>query len=412
MLLRGAVGVEVPATPALTFETTRTRGWEEKLWKTIAGLAEGEFRMKETADGVLTNKGKTGGPAAKAARLELWQRRDLDRLGDHLHERYRALIDAHGMTGQAAVVDHAFRWETDFPFRWSEGWSRNQSHEANERNVVCMIPGRNRGEAVIMADHYDTAYMEDVYEKERGGDGLRAAAAGADDNHSATTALLLAAETLLALSREGKLARDVWLVHLTGEEFPSDCLGARALAQALFERRLRFAAESGAIVDVSRVRVTGAYVLDMIAHNNDRDRDVFQIAPGEGVASARLARHAHLANERWNRQVEIWNQATERKGKGRAQRQEHGGKVPPPFAHLALRGEVRPEWDPRSSLYNTDGQIFSDVGIPVVLFMENYDISRTGYHDTADTMKNIDLDYAAALTAIAIETVAATASEP
>ena len=70
---------------------------------------------------------------------------------------------------------------------------------------------------------------------------------------------------------------------------------------------------------------------------------------------------------------------------------------------------MRVEWEPRSSLYNTDGQIFSDLGIPVVLFMENYDINRTGYHDTDDTMKNIDLDYAAALTAIAIETVTETA---
>ena len=405
----GPAGADANLETSLTFGGTHSRAFEEKLWKTIAGLCEGEFRMKETADGVLVNKGKTGGPAAKAVRLELAQRRDLERLGDHLHERYRALIGAHQMTGRAQVVDHAFRWETDFPFRWSEGWNRNQSHEMHERNIVLMIPGRNRGEAVIMADHYDTAYMEDVYESDRGGDGLRAAAAGADDNHSATTALLLAAETLLPLARDGKLERDVWLVHLTGEEFPSDCLGARALAQALVERRLRFAAESGAIVDVSRVRVTGAYVLDMIAHNNEHDRDVFQIAPGEGVASARLALQAHLANELWNRLAESWNQAPARNGKGRAQRMEHGAKVPPPFAHLPLRGEVRPEWDPRSALYNTDGQIFSDVGIPVVLFMENYDISRTGYHDTADTMKNIDLDYAAALTAIAIETVAATA---
>ena len=158
--------------------------------------------------------------------------------------------------------------------------------------------------------------------------------------------------------------------------------------------------------------MTGAYVLDMIAHNNEHDRDVFQIAPGEGVASARLALQAHLANERWNRQVELWNQAPERRGKGRAQR--HGARRPRSRRRsrtCALRGEVRPEWDPRSALYNTDGQIFSDVGIPVVLFMENYDISRTGYHDTADTMKNIDLDYAAALTAIAIETVAATACD-
>jgi len=46
----------------------------------------------------------------------------------------------------------------------------------------------------------------------------------------------------------------------------------------------------------------------------------------------------------------------------------------------------------RSTLYNTDGQIFSDVGVPVALFMENYDINRTGYHDSHDTMANIDLD--------------------
>jgi len=56
-------------------------------------------------------------------------------------------------------------------------------------------------------------------------------------------------------------------------------------------------------------------------------------------------------------------------------------------------------------------RIFYAVGVPVVLFMENYDISRTGYHDTHDTMKNIDLDYAAALTAIAIEAVAIMACE-
>ena len=38
--------------------------------------------------------------------------------------------------------------------------------------------------------------------------------------------------------------------------------------------------------------------------------------------------------------------------------------------------------------------------------MENYDISRTGYHDTNDTMKNIDLDYGAAVSAICIEAIA------
>jgi hypothetical protein len=79
--------------------------------------------------------------------------------------------------------------------------------------------------------------------------------------------------------------------------------------------------------------------------------------------------------------------------------------------HPRLFGEIRTAENPMSSLYNTDGQIFSDVGVPVVLFMENYDIDRTGYHDTKDTMANIDLDYGAALAAIAIETAARAAAE-
>ena len=159
------------------------------------------------------------------------------------------------------------------------------------------------------------------------------------------------------------------------------------------------------------MRVAGAFVLDMVAHNNDRDRDVFQIAPGEGAAAARLALRAHLANERWNRGVKLWNRSPERRGRGK--RVGSGAEVPKIAEHLALVGEIRPEWDPRSSLYNTDGQIFSDLGVPAVLFMEHYDINRRGYHDTEDTMANIDLDYAAALVAIAIETVAdcATAEE-
>ena len=70
----------------------------------------------------------------------------------------------------------------------------------------------------------------------------------------------------------------------------------------------------------------------------------------------------------------------------------------------------------RSSLFNTDGRIFSDMGIPVVLFvvlfMENYDLNRVGYHDTHDDISNIDLDYGSAVAAIAIESVAGAATEP
>ena len=77
---------------------------------------------------------------------------------------------------------------------------------------------------------------------------------------------------------------------------------------------------------------------------------------------------------------------------------------------LAVSGHVRVPSDPRSTLYNTDAQIFSDAGVPCVLFMENYDINRNGYHDTHDTMENIDLDYGAAVCAITIEAVARAAS--
>ena len=49
--------------------------------------------------------------------------------------------------------------------------------------------------------------------------------------------------------------------------------------------------------------------------------------------------------------------------------------------------------------------------MPVVLFMENYDINREGYHDTHDTMANIDLDYGSAVAAIAIESVARAAAD-
>ena len=390
-----------------------TRALEEQIWSTIAHLAHGEFIQKSNGDGITVNRGKTGGKAAKAAHVHVHDRNDLDALGDHLHARYRKLIEAAGMQGKAEVVDHVFRWETDFAFPWMEGWAANADKPA-ERNIVMMIPGKRRDQAVVMGDHYDTAYMEDVYYKESGGDMLRAPAAGADDNHSATTALLIAAERLLPLAKAGKLERDVWLIHLTGEEYPADCMGARALCQGLVERKLAFTAEDGSKREVGHVDVVGAFVLDMVGHNTERDRDVFQIAPGEGVGSAKLGRRALRANLAWNALAVQWNHDDkDRHGKHRAERmpddpKDHQHPPPPPFAHLALHGEVRVEWEPRSALFNTDGQIFSDLGIPVVLFMENYDISRKGY-DTHDTMANIDLDYCTAITAIAIETVADTA---
>jgi len=50
------------------------------------------------------------------------------------------------------------------------------------------------------------------------------------------------------------------------------------------------------------------------------------------------------------------------------------------------------------------------LGIPVVLLMEDHDIDRSGDHDSHDTMTGIDLDFGAALAAIAIKAVARAAA--
>ena len=398
----GAAGTAALQEQALTYHRTATRSFEAAYWRTIARLAFGAYVQKDNGDCALD-------PISQS--LVKHHHRDLEALGDHLLDYYRRLVAKHGMAGRAIVGDLPFRWETQFPFAWSGGWLGNQEGRLDERDLLVMIPGRDRHRAVIMADHYDTAYMEDCYEKARGGNGARLAAAGADDNHSATAALMLGAPVFFELSRAGRLAWDVWLVHLTGEEFPSDCMGARHLAQGIVERSLRVRRQGARKLDLSKVRIEGVYVLDMIAHNNDHDPDVFQISPGSGSDSLRLAYHAHRANAIWNASVPAWNGRAARRGCGRGQRIAEGKRLPATALHPSLYGEVRPPRDLRSSLYNTDGQIFSDAGIPAVLFMENYDINRVGYHDTHDNMTNIDLDYGAAVAAIAIEAVARVASD-
>jgi len=223
---------------------------------------------------------------------------------------------------------------------------------------------------------------------------------------------MLGAPIFLELSRAGRLASDIWLVHLTGEEFPADCLGARHFCQGVVEGHLRAHLADDQAADLSATRIRGVYLMDMIAHNNDRDRDIFQIAPGIGAESMWLAQQAQLATAMWNHGTLQWNRRGSRRGRGRGSRSAEAHTPPAIARHPALHAEVRLPSDPRSTLYNTDGQIFSDAGVPVVLFMENYDINRVGYHDSHDTMANIDLDYGAALAAIAIESVAIAATEP
>jgi hypothetical protein len=395
-------GTGVSPVAGHTFAFTARRSYEVNYWKKIAFLSEGRYTTKCNADYIDDEPTKKLLPHLS---------RDLDPLGDYLLAYYRRVVTKARMTGKALVGDLPFQWQTDFDFDWMHGWKKNQERVLHERDLIVVIPGRDRKRAVIFADHYDTAYMLDRYDPNYGGTGARLAAAGADDNHSATAALMQAAPIFLDMSRKKQLGCDVWLIHLTGEEFPADCLGARHLTQLLIEQRLKMRMADGRWRDLSKVRVQGVYVMDMVAHNNDKEPDVFQISPGTGRRSLWLAEQAHLANEAWNATCERLNQRAGRRGLGRGQRSRDGSHIPPPAAHLPLRGEVRLPINPRSTLYNTDGQVFSDAGVPVVLFMENYDINREGYHDTHDTMANIDLDYGAALTGIAIESVARAAND-
>jgi hypothetical protein len=384
-----------PAPEALTFGHTARRSFEVDYWNTIAFLSGGGYVNKNNADCVLDEPTRA---------VLTHPGRDLDSLGDYLLAYYTRLAAAHDMTRRVAIGELPFRWDTQYAFPWMGGWLKNQDGQAYERNLLIVIPGRDRRRAVLMADHYDTAYMYDHYEKEYGGNGARLAAPGADDNCSATAALMLGAVPFFELSRQGRLDCDIWLVHLTGEEYPAEGLGACRLCQWLVERTLKLRTLAGKWRDLSNVRIQGLYVLDMIAHNLDKDRDVFQISPGVSRESLWLAYQAHIANELWNRQAG-------RPKAPRGRRSRDGKTIPPLARQPRLRGEVRLPFDPRSTLYNTDGQQFSDVGIPVVLFMENYDIERVGYHDSHDNMALIDLDYGAALAAITIEAVARAATE-
>ena len=232
-----------------------------------------------------------------------------------------------------------------------------------QSNLIAILRGRlsTANRPVLLADHIDTALCEVSFAKT----GQRLSVPGADDNVSATAALLRAAAVLRELPRE----HDIWLVHLTGEEFPSDDLGARAFVQELLRRQKD---------------ITGLLLLDMIGHRPARGRE-FQLNPGglfeAGAASVRLAQLARALTGR---------------------------------AAAALTPRLVPLADLRNYLYNTDGLIFAESGYPVVLFnevMNRYEVARGGYHDLSDTAERLDLDYAVDIAKVAITTAAVLAQQ-
>jgi hypothetical protein len=225
-----------------------------------------------------------------------------------------------------------------------------------QANLIAVIPGAlpaGLNRPVLMGDHIDTAFCEDEYERT----GRRVSAPGADDNVSATAALLRAA----AILKDSKPLHDIWLVHLTGEEFPPDDLGAREFLARLMK---------------TKQDITGLVLMDLIGWRAGKD-DIFQVNPGDSRPSMSLAAEAFAA----------------------------AGAL-----KIRFRPKLRPRFDSRSYLYNTDGLIFSDAGYPVILLNEHMNrlenLNRVGYHHTTDTSLKIDWGYVTSVVKTAIETVA------
>jgi hypothetical protein len=222
-----------------------------------------------------------------------------------------------------------------------------------QTNLVAELPGTDPNLApLLIADHVDTAFDEDLAMK-----GIYLAVPGADDNATGTAALLRAAEVL----KDRDPRRTIWLVHFTGEEFPADDLGARALVSRML----------GEDQDLYAL-----LLIDMIGFAGTNERQ-FQLSAGNQdtslhVASVGLDAAADVAPE--------------------------------------LTPLLRTRYDDRSYLYNTDGIIFSENGYPVVLFNEylNYytRLMRAAYHDMGDTSDKVNFDYAVAITKVIIETAA------
>ncbi len=227
----------------------------------------------------------------------------------------------------------------------------------DQANLIARIPG-SRADAsrypVLIADHIDTAFTEDEFDRS----GKRVSAAGADDNASGVAGVLRAAEVL----KSSRPEYDIWLVHITGEEFPADDLGARRLLSQFLG---------------SGQDIRGLVLMDMIGYRSRNDA-VFQISVGESEASMNLGKIA-LASA---------------------------------FSTVdkSLKPKLRPRFDEHSYLYNTDGVIFSDSGYPVVLFNEhlNYheNLNRRGYHMTTDTTAKMDFFFAASIARVAVRTAA------
>jgi Zn-dependent M28 family amino/carboxypeptidase len=261
---------------------------------------------------------------------------DLERMVDYLEIRYAEL--------GIATQRQRFIWR-----------------EIPQSNLVAVIPGKDKNAPpVVLADHIDSAVAEDIYEKS----GQRVTTPGANDNSTATAMLLQAAKIL----RGAQPKRSIWLVHLTGEEFPAVDLGARHFLSEIMRRKQD---------------IYGVVITDFIGSHQPNLRR-FQISPTAVAGS------------------------------------EHFAALALDAAATMFPGDVEASYQPRdksrNSVFQTDLLEFEFRGFPGILFNEDMDYSHPetnnpNYHQSTDVVANIDLDFSAKVSKIAIETVLRMANE-
>ncbi|CAF3704066.1 unnamed protein product [Rotaria sp. Silwood1] len=234
-----------------------------------------------------------------------------------------------------------------------------------QANLIAYIPAGGSykcQEPVIFIDHIDTAFEEDTFVNT----GKRQSTQGADDNVSGLVALLQSA-SILKKTQE-KACRDIWLVHLTGEEYPAASLGVSHFLQQLF---------------IKKQPIHTAVIVDMIGHRVNRSDPIVQVNAGDSTKSLLMAELAL-------------------------------NYVYPQIKNDLILQNLQPvlrRWsDPFAYLYNTDGIRFVEYGFTCLLFNEhiNYheNFERVGYHDTLDTVDLIDFEYGQTVSQYAIATVA------
>ncbi len=242
-------------------------------------------------------------------------------------------------------------------------------------NLVVTVAG-DSPEAVLLADHYDVADKEpgdpanliqlsrdfglsqEQIDALTGTVKMGEGVPGADDNASATAALIEMAHLIKAERDRGmRFEKTIKLVHLVGEEMPSDCLGGRAY--------VRDAKKRGD-------EIAGVIVMDMIGVDREKTKTM-QISPGNSAASRAIA----------------------------AQAEKAVGEL-----GLDLNPVIRPFGSKQSYLHQTDGIIFSKAGYPVILLNEHmneeHDFYRVGYHDEFDVTALMDFDFATDITRTAL----------